>query len=147
MRMIERLTTDMKIAMKAREAKRRDALRLLIAALKNDEKAKNDELTPQEEIDSLSRQAKRRRDSIEAYQKAERQDLVEQEQFELSVIEEYLPEQLSPEEARAIVADVIAEVGATSKQQMGLVMKSAMPKLKGRFPGKDVKGIVMSLLD
>jgi uncharacterized protein YqeY len=144
--LIERLTQDMKTAMKARDNKRRDTLRLLLSGAKSTEKDKGDALDPQEEIAFLTTEAKRRRDSIEAYEKAERQDLADVEAFELTVIQEYLPEQLSADEAKEVIKEVIAEVEATSRKQMGLVMKAAMPKLKGRFPGKDVKDLVMELL-
>lgn len=146
MTLINRLTTEMKEAMKARDKQRRDALRLLISGLQNVQKDKGSDLEPQEEMDFLTREAKRRQDSIDAYRKAERQDLLDIEQYELDLITVYLPEQLSAEEAKAIVAEIVAEIGATSRKQMGLVMKASMPKLKGRFPGKDVKGIVEALL-
>lgn len=146
MSLIEQLSADVKTAMKARDNQRRDAVRLLLSELKRIEKDKGSELTEQEEIDALSTQAKRRRDSIDAYAKAGREDLQAVEEYELKVIEEYLPAQLTPEEAKAIVAEVVAEVGATSRKQMGQVMKEVMPKLKGRFPGKEVKGLVMDQL-
>jgi len=156
MSLLAKLTTDVKTAMKAREAKKRDVLRLLISDLKThvinelgggdvDEKASK--LEESFEVSFLSTQAKRRRDSIESYESAGRDDLAEQEKFELVVIEGYLPQQLSREEAEDIIREAIAASGATSRKQMGLVMKEAMPKLKGRFPGGEVKGIVMSLLD
>ncbi len=156
MSLLAKLTADVKEAMKARESKRRDALRLLISDLKVivikefgggdvDEKANN--LDESVELSFLSTQAKRRRDSIESYEAAGRDDLAEQEKFELGVITSYLPEQLSREEAEGIVREAMEASGATSRKQMGLVMKEAMPKLKGRFPGGEIKGIVMSLLD
>lgn len=156
MSLLAKLTADVKIAMKAREAKRRDTLRLLVSDLKThvinelgggDVDAKAETLEESFEISFLSTQAKRRRDSIESYEAADRKDLADQEKFELSVIESYLPQQLSKEEAEDIIREAIATSGATSRKQMGLVMKEAMPKLKGRFDGGAVKGIVMSLLD
>jgi len=146
MALLETLTADMKEAMKARDKARLSTVRLLIAALKNLLIDKREGLTPDDELDFLASQAKRRRESIEAYDKAGRTDLLEQEQAELAVIEGYLPQPLSADEVRAIVAEAVAESGATSKRDMGAVMKLVMPKVKGRFPGKEVRPLVDAAL-
>lgn len=162
MTLYAKLSADVKEAMKARDAKRRDALRLVLSDLQTmliDVKVENLEegadattakaeaLGEQEEIKFLSTQAKRRRDSITAYEDAGRDELAAQEKFELSLIESYLPKQLTEEEAREVIQEVIAEVGATSPKQFGQVMGKAMGKLKGRFPGGQVKGLVQDLLN
>lgn len=162
MTLYETLSADVKEAMKARDSKRRDALRLVFSDLKTmliDIKvedleegadanvAKAQTLGDEGEIKFLSTQAKRRRDSIQSYEEAGRDELAEQEKYELALIESYLPKQLTEDEARDVVREVIAEVGATSKKQFGQVMGKAMAKLKGRFPGGQVKGIVQGLLD
>lgn len=155
MSLYTKLSTDMKAAMKARDAKRRDALRLLLSDLQTllidvegaDLEEKSANLGEQGEINFLTTQAKRRRESIESYESAGRDDLAEQEKFELGIIEAYLPQQLSREEAEEIIRGIIEDVGATSRKQLGQVMGKAMARLKGRFPGGEVKGIVASLLD
>lgn len=142
----DRMTVDMKAAMKARQASRRDTLRMLLSALGNERIKLQRDLDEAEEIDFLATQAKRRRESIDAYEQAGRDELAEIERTELSVIEEYLPKQLTEDEARALVQEAIDEVGATSKKDMGRVMGTVMPKLRGRFPGAGVKPIVDELL-
>lgn len=143
----DRMTVDMKAAMKARDAARRDTLRMLLSALGNERIKLQRDLDEAEEIDFLATQAKRRRESIDAYEQAERQELADQERAELVVIEEYLPKQLSEDEVRALVRDAIEQTGASSKKDMGRVMGAVMPQLRGRFPGAGVKPIVESLLD
>lgn len=143
----DRMTVDMKAAMKAREAARRDTLRMLLSALGNERIRLQRDLDEAEEIDFLATQAKRRRESIDAYEQAERQELADQERAELAVIEEYLPKQLSEDEVRALVRDAIEQTGASSKKDMGRVMGAVMPQLRGRFPGAGVKPIVDSMLD
>lgn len=142
----EKLTEDMKSAMKARDSERLGTIRMLISGLKNaeiDARTGTGAIDEKAELDFLAREAKRRRESIDAYQKAGRQDLVDKETAELTVIEGYLPKQLSESEARAIVDEVIRETGASDLPSL---MKAVMPRLKGRFPGKDIKALVDSAL-
>lgn len=160
MMLYTKLTTGIKEAMKARDNQRRDALRLLLSDLKTlliDVKVEIPEgadvmetkaahLGETREIDFLTTQAKRRRDSIESYQAAGRADLLAQEQYELSVIESFLPQPLSREEAETIVRDIVTELGVTSRKQFGQVMSKVVPVLKGRFPGGEVKDLVQGLL-
>ena len=146
MALLETLTNDMKTAMKAGDKATLGTVRMLIADLKKMRIDTGRDLAAEDEVDFLTKQAKRRRESIDAYVKADREDLAETERTELQVIETYLPAQLSAEEATEIVRAVVAQVGATSKKDMGKVMGPAMAELKGRFPGKDVKGIVEGLL-
>lgn len=93
-----------------------------------------------------SRARKQREESIVAFDNANRQDLSVTERAQLAVILEYLPKQLSPDEVKAIIAQVVAEVGATSRKDMGKVMGKLMPHVKGKFPGDQVKPLVESVL-
>ena len=141
-----KLREDMKIAMKAKDKIRLSTIRLLLSALKNVEIEKKDVLSEKEELSILSTQAKRRRESIKAYEEGNRVDLAEKEKAELEILKDYLPQQLTKEEAITILQEVITSVGATSKKDFGKVMKEVMPKFKGRFPGKEVKGLVEEFL-
>ncbi|MCB9726876.1 MAG: GatB/YqeY domain-containing protein [Deltaproteobacteria bacterium] len=142
----EQLRADMKEAMKAGDKVRLSTVRMLISELHNAQLAAMDTVDEAGELEMLVRQAKRRRESIEAYGKAGRDDLVAGEAAELAVIETYLPQPLSADEAKAMVDEAVAETGATSMKDMGRVMSAVMPKLKGRFPGKDVKPLVEAAL-
>lgn len=146
MSLFETLTEDMKNAMRAKDAPRLSTIRMLISAIKYDRIEKQRELTEEEEIAFLSTQAKKRSESITAYQAANRPDLAETEQAELLVIQAYLPKQLTPDEARAVVLETIAELGLSGKAATGAVMKAVMPKLRGRFPGGEVKTLVEAAL-
>ena len=136
----------MKTAMKAREKDRLGTLRLLIAALQNEVIAAGKDLAESDEINLLAREAKRRRESMTAYEEAGRNELAEKEAFELTVIKEYLPQQLAKEDVEALVQKAAEELGASTMGDMGKVMGKVMPQLRGRFPGQDVKPIVMALL-
>ena len=142
----EKIADDMRGAMKAREAVRVAALRMLMAAIKNAEVEKRHELSDDEVLDVVTREAKRRRESIEAFEKGGREDLVAKETAELTVLDSYLPERLSDEELAALVDAAIAETGADSPKQMGEVMKALMPKLRGRADGGQVSALVKSRL-
>lgn len=147
MALIDQLNADMKAAMRAREKRRLTVIRGMISEIKRlaiDEG--KEALSEEEEIAFLSKQAKQRRESIESYRKADREDLVEQEQAELAIIEEYLPEQLSEEEAESKIRAIIERVGASEKSDLGKVMGPAMAELKGKFPGNEVKNIALRIL-
>ncbi len=145
MSLAETLATEMKAAMKARERQRLDAIRLMRAEVQKLELKKGD-LSEADEIDLLSRMAKQRRESIDAFRTAGRDELADQEAFELKLIEEYLPKQLTSEDVKTLAAAVVADVGASSPADTGKVMGKLMPQLKGKFPGKDVGPIVRDLL-
>lgn len=145
MALLDQLKDDMKAAMKAREKGRLTTIRGLISELKN-MAINGKEVSGQDEIVFLSKQAKQRRESIETYKDAGRQDLVDKEQAELDVIREYLPEQLSDEKAEEVVQGIIDDVGAESPADLGKVMGQAMQKLKGKYPGAQVKDIALKLL-
>lgn len=140
------LKNDLKSAMKARESQRVSTIKLLLADMKNQQIAKQGPLTEEDELATLTRQAKQRREAIEQYAKGGRQDLVESESAELAIIETYLPKQLSADEVEAIIREIVAATGAASRRDMGKVMGQLMPKVKGRFPGKDVKALVEKVL-
>ncbi|MEZ4267626.1 MAG: GatB/YqeY domain-containing protein [Myxococcota bacterium] len=142
----EQLRADMKVAMKAGDKVRLSTVRMLISELHNAQLAEMGTLDEAGELEMLVRQAKRRRESIEAFTKGGRLEMAELEAAELAVIETYLPQPLSAEEAASLVAETVKETGATSMKDMGRVMSAVMPKLKGRFPGKDVKPLVEAAL-
>ena len=128
----ERIITDMTAAMKAKDAQRTSTLRMLKAAITNREKEGGGAITDEDTLKLMRSQVKQRRDSVEQYQKAGRQDLVDKETAEIEVIEGYLPRAASAEEIEKAVAAAIAETGVTSPKDMGVVMKTVMPKLAGR---------------
>jgi uncharacterized protein YqeY len=141
-----KLNDDLKDAMRKREMTRRDTIRFLLSAIHNEEIARQTELDDDGVIQVLSRQAQQRRDSIEAYQKANRHDLVKKEQSELAIIQEYLPRQLSRDEVAEIVKQAIADVGAAGPQDMGKVMGKVMPQVRGRAEGREVNAVVNEML-
>lgn len=128
----DQIITDMTVAMKAKDAARTSTLRMVKAAITNREKEGGAALTDEDVLKLLRTQVKQRRDSVEQYQKAGRQDLVDKETAEIEVIEAYLPQAASAEEIDAAVTQAIAETGATSMKEMGAVMKAVMPKLAGK---------------
>jgi len=140
------LQEDLKTAMRARDSIRVGTLRLLISDLKNLAIEKMATPTANDELALVSRHRKQREESITAFEGGNRLDLAEREKAELIVILEYLPQQLTVEEATALVARVIAEIGATSRKEMGRVMGKLMPETKGRFPGDQLKALVEAAL-
>jgi len=142
----EKLVADMKEAMKAKEAVRLAVIRMIRAELQKAEIHKGTALTEADELDVLARSAKQRRESIDAFANAGRTELADKERAELAVFETYLPAPLSPAEVEALAKEVIAAVGASSKKDLSKVMGQLMPRLKGRFPGKDVGPLVQRLL-
>ena len=130
----DKITTDLTAAMKAKDANRTGALRMVKAALMNEQNKKGADyvLTDEETLKTLQSLVKQRKDSIEQYTKANRPDLAEKEQTELSVLEGYLPQAATPEEIETVVAASISETGATSIKDMGAVMKAAQAKLAGK---------------
>ena len=128
----DRIITDMTAAMKAKDAARTSTLRMVKAAIMNREKEDSAQITDEDVMKLLRSQLKQRRDSVEQYQKAGRQELADKETTEIGVIEEYLPQAASESEIEQAVADAIAETGATSIKDMGAVMKASMAKLAGK---------------
>jgi|SRR4051794_37017057 uncharacterized protein YqeY len=132
MNLNERVAGDITAAMKAKNAPRLSALRMLKAAIMNKGVEKGRDLDDGEVLQVVSALVKQRRDSIEQFQKAGRQDLVDKETGDVTVLEEYLPPAASAEEVDAAVTAAIAETGAASPKDMGKVMKAVMPKLAGK---------------
>ncbi len=146
MAIAEDIRSEMTTAWKAGNLARRDALRLIIAALDN---ARIDLGRPLEDEDAtkvLQREAKQRRDSIAEFQQAGRADLVAKEQAELDEITSFLPQQLSEDELRTIVQEVIAEVGATTANDVGKVMRPLMARIAGRGDGRLANEIAKQVL-
>ncbi|PKM89722.1 MAG: aspartyl-tRNA amidotransferase [Firmicutes bacterium HGW-Firmicutes-12] len=149
MSLIDRLTVDMKEAMKAREAGklRLTVIRMVRAAIKNQEIEKGQELTDEEIILVLSREAKLRRDSMPEYEKAGRTDVLKTLKEEINILMEYLPRQLTEEEIITLVKKIVTDVGAQSPQDMGKVMSKVMPETKGKADGKAVNDIVKKVIN
>ena len=146
MTMKSKLADDMKQAMRDRDTLRRDVIRYLRSEVRNQEIKDQKELDDAGVIQVLSRQAQQRRDSIEIYRDAERHDLVDKEESELSVIAAYLPQQLTSAEIADLVRQVVAEVGATGPDDMGKVMGAIMPRVRGKAEGREVNSIVRQTL-
>lgn len=146
----EKLAEDLKSAMRAKDAVRLRTIRALRAALMEKEIEQREggtaTLSEKEELAVLQKQAKQRRDAMEQYDEAGRDDLREKEEEELEIIDEYLPRQLSEDEVREIVRDIVASTGAESKADMGKVMGAAMGKLRGRADGRVVQQVAVELL-
>lgn len=142
----ERIQEDLKNAMKSGDAVKRDALRVIASAIKQVEVDSRKVLTEDDVLGILTGEIKRRRDSISEAIKAGRTDIADKEQFEVTLIETYLPQQLTREELEAEVRKAISESGATTPKEMGNVMKVLMPRVKGRADGKLVNEVVKALL-
>lgn len=143
----EKIDSDLKEAMKQKNTVKLDALRMLKAAAHNKAiEKKIPALNDEDLVDVIQKQVKQRKDSITEFEKAGRKDLVRKETSEMKILEGYLPQQMSPEELKGIVKNAITAVGATSKQDMGKVMKEVMSKVKGRADGKLVNQAVTELL-
>ena len=142
-----KIMDDVKAAMKNKEADRLSAIRFLQSAIKNKEiDLRPKEITDEDIMSVIKKSAKQRKDSIEQYEKAGRQDLVDKEKFELSVIEQYLPEQMSEDKVSAIVDEVVAALGASSMKEMGAVMKEVQAKTAGAADGKMISQLVKAKL-
>jgi len=137
---------EIKEAMKARDAERRDALRLIVNALKNSEKELQRPLSEDEELQVLQRERKKRVEAAEAFRAGGREVQAESEERELAVLEEFMPAPLSEEELEEIIDDAIAEVGATSIRDLGRVMADVMPQVSGRADGSVVSQLVREKL-
>lgn len=146
MALIQDIQEQVKSAMKAHDDQRRDALRLILNALKTEEKEKRITLTPDMEIAILTSEAKKRREAIEGYEAAGAEDRAAKEKYELDLITSFLPAQLTEDDVKKIITDLVAELKIESKKDQGKLMKELMPKLKGRFPGNEAKKLVDQVL-
>lgn len=149
MTLSQRIDSDLKEAMRTKDTAKLGVLRMLKSALKYAAIAKSGaeaELNDAEVAQVIRKQAKQRQDSIESFEKGGRSELAEKERQELSILNAYLPQAMSPEEVSRIVRETIDEVGATSKAQMGAVMKALQAKLAGRVDGKTLSAEVQKQL-
>lgn len=146
MSLMDKLTADMKEAMKQGEKERLSVIRLVRGAVRQAEIDGKKMLSDDEIIGVITKEVKMRRDSIEEFERGGRSDLVEKTQAEIAILMPYLPAQLSPDEVRQLVETAVAEVGAMTAKDMGKVMGVLMPRVKGRADGKLVNEIVRSLL-
>ncbi len=144
--MIERLQGDLGAALKAGDATAAGTLRMVLSDLKYEELKKGGALADDDVLAVVMRGVKTRRESVVQYAQAKREDLASKERAEIAVLERYLPQALSPEETERRVAEVIRDLSATGKKDMGRVMKESMARLKGQVDGKRVQEIVQKLL-
>ena len=142
----ETLDSDLKQAMRNKEALKRTVLRTMLSEIRNAEINSQTTLDDEGIISVLMKQVQQRKDSVEAYEAANRQDLVEKETAEINIISVYLPEQLPQEEVERIIEDVISQSGSSSLDDMGKVMGLVMPQVRGRADGKIVNAIVTKKL-
>ena len=142
----ERIQDDLKTAMKSGDTQRPEILRLLMSAFKQVEVDRRTTLSDDDAIDLLGSEAKKRREAIEEMTRAGRTELAAQEQYELEVIESYLPEQLGRDEIARLVDEAIAETGASGVRDMGRVMSAVMPRVRGQADGKMVSEVVRQKL-
>lgn len=146
MNLKERLQEDVRDAMREGDKSKRDTLRMILAAIKQEEVDRQQELDDDDCLKVLAKQAKQRKETIADAQKAGRQDLVQEEQVELEIIESYLPQMMSRAEIEAVASQVIQEQNASGMQDMGRVMGQVMPRLQGRADGKLTSQVVRELL-
>jgi uncharacterized protein YqeY len=141
-----KIEADLKAAMLARNEVTRDTLRLVINDVKKAEEASGQAATEEDVLAALKSGAKRRQESIDQFDKADRKDLADKERAELAVISAYLPQQLSEADARMLIADLITELKLTSKKDVGALMKAVMARHKGALDGKLAQRLGMELL-
>jgi uncharacterized protein len=148
MGLAERIQQDLTAAMKARDADTTATLRMVVAAVKNQRVAASQtgDLTDEQTLELLTREAKKRSEAAEAFEAADRAELAAKERAELEIIRRYLPEQLDEDTVRGLVDEAVAETGATGAGDLGKVMSAVMPKVKGRADGKLVNRLVRERL-
>lgn len=142
----EKLMEDMKSSMKNKDTLRKNTITMVRASIKQREVDERIELTDEDIIDIIAKQVKEKRDVIQDFEKGGREDLVEQTKKEIEILLEYLPKQLTEEEVEEIVKETIKEVDAKSIKDIGLIMKSVMPKIKGKADGSMVNSIARKYL-
>ncbi|MCT1903874.1 GatB/YqeY domain-containing protein [Oceanobacillus sojae] len=143
MTLLDRLNQDMKQAMKNKDKETLSVIRMVKASIQNESiKLGKDTLSEDEDLTILSREVKQRKDSLQEFRNAGREDLVGKTENELEILAQYLPKQLSDEELTSIIQETIKEVNASSMKDMGKVMGSVMPKVKGQADGTKIKQIV-----
>lgn len=142
----DRLTDDLKEAMKNKEQVRKSVVTLIRAGIKQCEVDNRQELTDEDIISLISKQLKQRKDALSDFEKANRIDLIEQTNQEIAILENYLPEQLDDVELKEIITKVVGEVGATSMKDMGKVMAKTISLVQGRADGKRINAMVKQIL-
>ena len=142
----EQLQDDLKAAMIARDEVRRDTIRFVLSNLKNVEIEERGPLTPEQDLALLNRVSKRLIEAIDQYEAANRTDLADKEKAQLEIVKGYLPAELSDDELTSLVAEVVAEVGASAPKDMGKVMPVLLPRVAGRADGKRVSTAVRAAL-
>ncbi len=142
----EKLLEDLKESMKEKNTVRKNVVQMVRAAILQVEKDKQIEVSDDQIVEIIAKESKKRKDSIPDYEKSGRQDLIEQIKQEISILDEYLPEQLSLEEVEAKVKEIINELGASSMKDMGIVMKTAKEKLGASADGKTINEVAKKLL-
>lgn len=147
MSLVDRLNQDMKQAMKARDKVRLSVIRMIKTSLQNESIKHGKELSEDEALTVLTRELKQRKDSLQEFERAGRQDLIDSVQEEIAIVNSYMPEQLSADELQTLIDETISEVGAKTKADMGKVMKAVMPKVKGRADGSQISHLVQSKLN
>ena len=142
----DELKADIKDAMKARDTDRLATLRMLHSSIKNKSIDVGGDMSDDDVISVLAQEAKKRRESAEAFDDGDRPELAQKERDELAIIKEYLPEPLSDQEAADLVDQVIEQTGAEDRSDMGKVMGAVVPQIKGRYDATDIKDIVLDKL-
>lgn len=142
----EKLMEDLKASMKNKDVIRKNTITMIRAAIKQKEVDERIELDDEGILEIISKQLKEKKNAVEDFKNGQRQDLVEQTEKEMEILLEYLPKQLSEDEIKEIVMDTIKEVNTSSIKDIGLVMKSVMPKVKGKADGNTVNRIVRQIL-
>ena len=140
------LQNDLKDAMRAKDDQRKNTIRMALAAVKNTEIDRGHELEDSEVQVILQKEVKSRREAMEDVEQAQRPDIVANNAAEIEILEAYLPKQLTPDEIEVLAREAIDEVGATSSNEIGQVMKVLMPRVRGQADGKEVNQIVRQLL-
>ena len=142
----EKLLEDLKNSMKDKNVIRKNVVQMIRAAILQVEKDKQIEVTDEQIVEIIAKEAKKRKDSIPDYERSGREDLLSQIKEEVAILEEYLPEQLSREEIEVKLKEIITQVGATTMKDMGMVMKTAKEKLGASADGKTINEIAKELL-
>ena len=147
MTLVERINEDMKLAMKAQDKETLNVVRMIKSAIQMAKIELKHELTDEEVIDVVSKQIKMRKDSIVEFSKASRSDLVEQYNKEITILNKYMPEQLSYDEVVKIIDDAFTLINPTSQKQMGLIMKEVNPKVRGKYDMGEVSKLIKDKLN
>jgi len=142
----EKLLEDLKVSMRDKNVIRKNTVQMIRAAILQIEKDTGNEVDDAKIVDIIAKEMKKKKDAMADFEKAERQDLIDQTNEEMKVLEDYLPKQLSKDEIKEIVSKVIEETGATSMKDMGIVMKEAKAKIGAGADGKTINEVVKELL-